>query len=187
MTKILNMKIPTDPYKLAIFPVGIPYSLQKPKNPYKCKEELEAFDNAVKSNTEKISNVSFGKESWLQASLPIRHRGLGLRSAADQSLPCFLLSSFACQGLVNRLLPSLTLPHGKVIKTTDAWSALRYSSPRRKETQSAWDDVACRDSLNSLPCSTPQALVTTVGYSRHRRAILLPGQKPSQLLASETC
>ena len=33
--QILNTKIPTDPYKMAIFPVGIPYSLQKPKNPYR--------------------------------------------------------------------------------------------------------------------------------------------------------
>jgi len=32
--KILNTKISTDPYKIAIFPVGIPFSLQKPKNPY---------------------------------------------------------------------------------------------------------------------------------------------------------
>jgi len=31
--KILNTKIPTNPCKIAIFPVGIPYSLQKPKIP----------------------------------------------------------------------------------------------------------------------------------------------------------
>jgi len=95
--------------------------------------------------------VTFGKDSWSKASLPIRHGGLGLRSAADLSLPCFLSSSFACQGLVvNRLLPSLTLPHGEVINVTDAWSALHDSSPRQKETQSAWDDLACRDSLVAL-------------------------------------
>jgi len=41
--------------------------------------------------------------------------------------------------------------------------------------------------IHSLSCSTPQALGTTVGYSLHRKATLLPGQKPSQLLASETC
>ena len=35
--KILNTKIPTNPYKIATFSVGIPYSLQKPKNPY-CKD-----------------------------------------------------------------------------------------------------------------------------------------------------
>ena len=104
---------------------------------FKCKEELEAFNTAIRINTEKISNVTFGKDSWSQTSLPIRHKGLGLRSATDLSLPCFLSSSFACQGFVNRLLPSLTLPHGEVINATDAWSALHHSSPRLKETQSA--------------------------------------------------
>ena len=60
------------------------------------------------------------------------------------------LSSFACQGLVNRLLPSLTLPHGEVINATDAWSAFHDSSPWQKETQSAWDDLACKDALAAL-------------------------------------
>jgi len=52
---------------------------------FKCKEELEVFDTAIKTNMEKICNVSFGEEYWSQASLPIRHAGLGLRSAADLS------------------------------------------------------------------------------------------------------
>jgi len=151
---------------------------------FKSKEELEAFDTAIRIDTEKICNITFGKDSWSQASLPIRHGGLGLRSAADMSLPCFLSSSFACQGLVNRLLPSLTLPHGRVISATDAWSALHDSSPRQKEIQSAWGDLACRDSL--------AALLDTPSPWNHCR--LLTAQKshtaaclPSQLLASETC
>jgi len=41
--------------------------------------------------------------------------------------------------------------------------------------------------IHSLPCSTLQALGTTAGYSLHRRATLLPGQKPSQLLVLEIC
>ena len=45
----------------------------------------------------KKCNVTFGKDSWSQVSLPIRHGGLRLRSAADLSLPCFLASFFACQ------------------------------------------------------------------------------------------
>jgi len=48
---------------------------------FKCKEELEVFDTAIKTNMEKIFNVSFGEENWSQASLPIRHAGLGLCSA----------------------------------------------------------------------------------------------------------
>jgi len=98
-------------------------------------EELETFDTAIKINTEKKWNVTFGKERWSQASLPIRHGGLGLRSAADLPLPRFQSSSFACQGLVNRPLPSLTPPHVEVINAGDDWSALHDSSPLRKETQ----------------------------------------------------
>ena len=48
--------------------------------------------------------------------------------------------------------------------------------------ESAWDDLACRDSLTAL--LNTSSLGTTVGYSPHRRATLLPGQnqneKPSQ-------
>ena len=106
----------------------------------------------MKTNMEKICNVSFGEENWSQASLPIRHAGLGLRSAADLSLPCFLSSSHACKGLVNRLLPSLNLeiPYGDVNDAIDDWSKHHDSSPLEKGTQAAWDDLACRDTLNSL-------------------------------------
>jgi len=71
--------------------------------------------------------VSFGEENWSQASLPIRHVGLGLRSATDLSLP----SSHACKGLVNGLLPSLNLeiPYGDVNDAADDWSEHHDSSP----------------------------------------------------------
>jgi len=119
---------------------------------FKCKEELEVFDTAIKNNMENIFYVSFGEENWSQASLPIRHAGLGLHSAEDLSLPCFLSSSHACKGLVNRLLPSLNLeiPYGDVNDAIDDWSEHHDSSPLEKETQAAWDDLACRDTLNSL-------------------------------------
>jgi len=119
---------------------------------FKCKKELEVFDTAIKTNMEKICNVSFGEENWSQASLPIRHAGLGLRSAADLSLPSFLSSSHACKGLVNLLLPSLNLeiPYGDVNDAIDDWSKHHDSSPPEKGTQAAWDDLACRDTLNSL-------------------------------------
>ena len=119
---------------------------------FNCKEKLEVFDTAIKSNMEKICNVSFGEENWSQASLPIRHAGLALHSAADLSLPYFLSSSHACKGLVNRLLPSLNLetPYGDVNDAIDDWSKHHDSSPLEKGIQAAWDDLACRDALNSL-------------------------------------
>ena len=101
---------------------------------------------------EKICNVSFGEENWSQASLPIRHAGMGLRSTSDLSLPCFLSSSHACKGLIYCLLSSLNLetPYGDVSDAIDDWSKHHDSSPLEKGIQAAWDDVACRDTLNSL-------------------------------------
>jgi len=101
---------------------------------------------------EKICNVSCGKENWSQASLHIRHAGLGLHSVVDLSLPCFLSSSHACKGLVNHLLPSLNLeiPYGDVNDASDDWSKHHDSLPLEKGIQAAWDDLAWRDPLNSL-------------------------------------
>jgi len=67
----------------------------------------------------------------LVTRIPTDHAGLGLRSAADLSLPCFLLSSHACKGLINRLLPSLNLetPYGDVNDAIDNWSKHHDSSP----------------------------------------------------------
>jgi len=87
------------------------------------------------------------------ASLPIRHAGLNLRSAVGSSLPRFLSSSHACKSLVYRLLLSLNpkLPHGDVNDAIEAWSEHHDSSPRQKGIQAVcWDDLACRDSLNTL-------------------------------------
>jgi len=61
--KILNTKIPTDIYKMAIFPVGIPYSLQKPKNSY-CRDfSLRAATLCVADLTERFLSIRSFYES----------------------------------------------------------------------------------------------------------------------------
>jgi len=79
----------------------------------------------------------------------------------------------------------LLRPHVEVINATDDWSALHDSSPRQKDTDRL--GLTSVPEIHSPPCSTPQALGTTVGCSLHRKTTPLPGQKPSQSLASETC
>jgi len=56
--------------------------------------------------------------------------------------------SHDCESLVKRLLPFLKPPHGEVHATTDACSTLHGSL--QKVIQSAWNDFACRNSLNAL-------------------------------------
>jgi len=48
------------------------------------------------------------------------------------------------------LLPSLEIPYGYVNDAIDDWSEHHDSSPLEKGIQAAWDDLACRDTLNSL-------------------------------------
>jgi len=126
--------------------LSTPYSYTHCKESAPCfkyTEKLEVFDTAIKTNMEKMYNVSFGKENWSQASLPIRHAGLGLRSTVDLSLSCFLSSSHVCKGLVNRLLPSLNpeIPYGDVNDAIDDWSKHHNSSPLEKGIQAAWDNL----------------------------------------------
>ena len=143
------------------------------------------FDTAINTNMEKICNVSFGEEkNWSQASLPIRHAGLGLRSV-DLSLPCSLSSSHACKGLVNRLLPFLNLEilYGDVNDPIDDWSEHHDSSPLEKRIQAAWD-LTCRDTLNSLlNTNNPWNLCRLLAAQDSHTA----AWSRSQLLASETC
>jgi len=139
---------------------------------------------------EKICNVSFGEENWSQASLPIRHAGLALRSAADLSLPCFLSSFHACKGLVNRLLPSLNLetPYGDANDAIDDWSKHHDSTPLEKGIQAAWDDLAYRDTLNSLlNNNNPWNHCRLLAAQESERVTLLPGHKRSHLPVLETC
>ena len=98
---------------------------------------------------EKICNVSFGEENWSQASLPIRHAGLGLRSAADL---CLIPTMFPvivsclqrpCQPFTSLSQPGI--PYGDVNDAIDDWSEHHDSSPLEKGIQAAWDDLACRD------------------------------------------
>ena len=119
---------------------------------FKYKEKLEVFNTAIKTNMGKICNVSFGKENWSQASLPIKHAGLGLRSTVDLSLPCFLSLSHACKGLVNRLLPSLNLEihYGDVNDAIDDWSKQHDSLPLEREYKQP--GMTSPAGIHSIPC-----------------------------------
>jgi len=63
---------------------------------FKCKEELEVFDTAIKTNMEKICSVSFGEENWSQVSLPIRHAGLVGPSFCGRPIPAMFPVIVSC-------------------------------------------------------------------------------------------
>src|SRR6218665_3016456 len=53
---------------------------------------LARFDSLLRSGLSSILNVELSDEKWLQASLPVKDGGLGIRSAATLALSAFLAS-----------------------------------------------------------------------------------------------
>jgi hypothetical protein len=119
-----------------------------------CPNEVSSFDNALRDSAELILNVSLSDDQWSQASLPIRHGGLGLRRAGDVGLPAFLASAHGVSGLVSKILnpqgDKVTIPF--VDDALAKWTSLfpSASMPEAPHVQRAWDDIGARDALACL-------------------------------------
>ena len=72
---------------------------------------LADFDDCLKSCATDICNVSFDDIAWIQATLPIRLGGIGLRRASDLSLPAYLASISASQSLISEITLPYNIPH----------------------------------------------------------------------------
>ena len=78
---------------------------------------LGDYDYLLRATLSTILNIHFGEDdpSWIQATLPIRCGGLGIRSAVQLAPSALLASAAACHNLVHRIVPTylqgLLLPH----------------------------------------------------------------------------
>ena len=55
-------------------------------------QSLLVYDGILRSTLEDIMNVRLDNKQWSQAIQPVKHGGLGIRSAVDVSLPAFISS-----------------------------------------------------------------------------------------------
>ena len=73
-------------------------------SPSHLNPSLEAFDKLLRSAIEHITNSSLSDIQWLQASLPIRDGGLGVRRVSSLALPAFLASAAGTLPLQDTIL-----------------------------------------------------------------------------------
>ena len=66
--------------------------------------QLPAFDNILRLGLSLITNNSVSDTAWLQASLPVRDGGLGIRSVALLAPSAFLASAASTLELQSMLL-----------------------------------------------------------------------------------
>ena len=117
--------------------------------------QLEAFDGALKRILSQVLNVDLSQDStWLQASLPLRAGGLGVRRATQLAPSAYLASAAGCSTLVQQLIPpSVALPDPNIESAISHWS-LGHSepppSPPDSFQQRVWDAPHVVATYNSL-------------------------------------
>ncbi|XP_055343517.1 uncharacterized protein LOC129591748 isoform X2 [Paramacrobiotus metropolitanus] len=108
---------------------------------------------------------------WLQASLPVRFGGLGIRRTEKLAPSAYLASASSLRPLVSKLCPTLTATD--VTAATHAWKALANTDELPPEAlrhvQKAWDTPATLHAFSQLT-----ALKTTKEEVAPLKAVSVP-------------
>lgn len=119
---------------------------------------LNNIDNVLKNFLSKLLNINLDENMFIQASLPIRFGGLGIRKISSVSLPAFLSSVYSVKDLVGKILnPShgdLEISH--LAEARNAWCEQCPSilPPITETSQKLWDEPLCKTVYNTLLTSS---------------------------------
>ena len=116
---------------------------------------LTRFDTILREGLSFILNVDFDDTQWLQATLPVRHGGIGLRTASTLATSAFLASASSTEALQQAILPP---SHSNVADETrksaaDAWISLSSSEPSEpcfQRIQKDWDGPVIKSMVNRI-------------------------------------
>ena len=118
---------------------------------------LLSWDNLLISIVSRITNINFlpGDPSWLQASLPVRSGGLGIRSASHLAPSAFLASADGASSCMHELLPDhlSTAIYPERDSALYAWRQdlpPDISEPTTSSHQKTWDKPRVESLFNSL-------------------------------------
>ena len=106
---------------------------------------MKDFDRCLKSCLESITNCNLGDHSFVQATLPVKFGGLGVRRVEDISLPAFIASCSKTAETVSQLLPHehMTPFTASLSEAVLKWKAIdsRLSEPLPSASgfQKNWD------------------------------------------------
>ena len=102
---------------------------------------LESYDDCLREILGSVANTLLARNSsaWVQATLPMKLGGLGIRDAVSVALSAFLASSHSTAELVEAILPphisALPAPH--LEEAMLLWSA-GHSHPAPEGAAASW-------------------------------------------------
>ena len=120
---------------------------------YAAEESLQAIDDRLRAATSQYCNVDLDEDSWTQASLPLRHGGLGLRRLTDVALPAYIASAEAARELVCTInhRPNGDRP-ARLVSAIEAFKANKCPDldPDLNLTQRNLDELASKHRFEDL-------------------------------------
>ena len=135
------------------------------------------FDELQRALLSEILNITLSDNAWIQASLPVRSGGLGIRRAEQLAPSAFLASATACSDLIKQILPAglCDLNYDLLSSALRAWSHGHDNPPSTVSDsfeqndnpppipdsfeQKSWDNHLVQASLNHLlhTCDSDQS------------------------------
>ena len=104
---------------------------------------LGNYDNILRDCAQRVLNVDLTDHAWLQATLPVRHGGLGIRTASDLALPAFLSSLHGTTDIVGGLLGGKfqsTVERAMTLDATATWKSKSGKELPISAAQRSWDE-----------------------------------------------
>ena len=123
--------------------------------------ELARFDESLHHLVCVILNVPLDDNSaWLQASLPVRNGGIGIRRSVQLAASTYLASAACCSELIPQILPPhlSTSSDPLVEEALSLWQATHDNPPPSDPSshcQRVWDSAVVEASFNALMVSAP--------------------------------
>ena len=138
---------------------------------------LASFDQELRSILTSILNVSLDDHSaWIQATLPVRAGGLGIRRATQLAPSAFLASAAGCKDLLNQIIPNRLkgTPPPYTLEVRNEWQQGHQHTPPPtpvKQQQKEWDKPHIE--------ATQQGLLDSAADPRTRARLLAVQAKES--------
>ena len=124
---------------------------------------LRKIDNLVRSTLIDVCNVEIDDKAWEQASLPMRHGGLGVRSVENLALPCYIASLTAATSLIASVIPDIAESWVAPTALKHAHDCFRTKTglntlpdPSLPGQQRLWDDAVCNVTKEKLISGSDQ-------------------------------
>ena len=141
--------------------------------------ELEKFDTVLRESLSTTLNIDLDDDRWIQASLPVRWGGLGIRSVVSLAPSAYLASAASTKELTASLLPVRLRDSADsgISTATSAWIKLATrvpseatpdtcstSTPPDSSVQRVWDNICCEVQADQL--------LQTAEHDVHRARLL---------------